>query len=657
MNDFAWLSSFHLERPLWLAAIAPALIVVILLWQKTFKADQWQQLISPNLLPHLLDGATTKANPITLVALFSAWCLAAFALAGPSWEKRPVAVEQQQDALVILLDLSPSMMSQDIKPSRLVRARLKVIDLLRERKDGQSALLAYANDAHIVAPLTDDRETIINLIPALHPDVMPSPGSQTEVAVEKALELLKNSGIESGRILLITDGVADDAQTKIISLMTANPMHQLSVLGVGTTEPTPIPSAKGGFVRDRNRNIVTTQLDRRALEKLASSTQGIYRTLGNDNSDVTALLAHRMQSTTTASVDREFDAWYDRGPWFALLLLPFILYAFRRGVLLCVLFAAPLLFTPEPAWALTADDILLNSEQQAKKLFDEEQFDAAAEQFSTPLWKGTAYYRAHQYEKAAAEYAKFDSASAHYNRGNALAFQGQLDAALSAYEKALQKNPLLEDAKNNHAIIKKLKEQMEQQEQQEQSDQEQSESEKNKDDSSEEPQKDDNQNDQSSSQDQEQQQNNADQSDSDSSSNNQNASDSDSQSQPDDNNSAQQQQQQQKNDMNKQAEQDASQLDAPDSQQEDSSAAQQQVEQAEPQDDNEARDPNAETQPAYYDNLSEEERQAMEQWLRRVPDDPSGLLRNKFQYEHAKKRHQMLNGNWPTSDLSEEERW
>ncbi len=184
MSDF--FSQFHLLRPLWLLALLPALALLLALWRQRQQARQWQQLVAPELLPHLLDANTSRTPARYLLALALVWLLAVIALAGPSWEKRPVAIEKNQQALVIILDLSPSMLSEDIKPSRLTRARLKIIDILQRRQDGYTGLVAYAGDAHAVTPLSDDSKTIINLLPDLSPQIMPLSGSNTEAAVNAA---------------------------------------------------------------------------------------------------------------------------------------------------------------------------------------------------------------------------------------------------------------------------------------------------------------------------------------------------------------------------------------------------------------------------------------------------------------------------------------
>ncbi len=146
----------HLMRPQWLWTLLPALVLLLLLWRQRSRNGSWQSVIVPDLLRYLVSdsGASRSSNLLPLV--FLGWLLAALAASGPSWQKLPQPVHQKQDALVVLLDLSYSMKSADLAPSRLERARQKLLDLLQQRREGQTALIAYAGDAHIVTPLTDD---------------------------------------------------------------------------------------------------------------------------------------------------------------------------------------------------------------------------------------------------------------------------------------------------------------------------------------------------------------------------------------------------------------------------------------------------------------------------------------------------------------------
>ena len=177
----------HLMRPEWLWTLAPALILFVLLWLQRGRAGSWDAVIAPELLRHLVGDSPSSRGSNLLPLVLLGWLIAAVAASGPSWQKIPQPVHQKQDALVVLLDLSYSMNSQDLSPSRLDRARQKLLDLLEQRREGQTGLIAYAGDSHIVTPLTDDTLTIANLLPALHPDMMPLPGSDPVSAVTQAL--------------------------------------------------------------------------------------------------------------------------------------------------------------------------------------------------------------------------------------------------------------------------------------------------------------------------------------------------------------------------------------------------------------------------------------------------------------------------------------
>lgn len=649
------INQFHFLRPWWLIALAPVFVVALLLWYQKHNARSWQQMVAPELLQYLLDGQTTRIRPWQLIALLLAWIISCIALAGPSWEKRPVAVEQNQQALVLLLDLSPSMMSEDIKPSRLVRARLKIADLLRLRKDGQTALLVYAGDVHVVTPLTDDTETINNIIPALHPNIMPAQGSNTEKAVSHAIQLLKNAAITQGDLLLITDGIDKDAQYNISEIMNRESQYRLSILGVGGTAPTPIPSGKGGFVRDNKRNIVTTQLNAGELQNLANQSRGRYRTLASTSSDIDYLMdLPTPKKEETQRVERDFDSWYDRGHWLVLLLLPIILYCFRRGVLLCFLLIPLAGLTPSKSYALGWDDLWKNKNQQAYEKLQQDQAAEAAQQFDQPDWKASAQYRAGDYEEAAKNFAQSDTADAHYNRGNALAKANKLPEAIKAYDQALKLNPELEDAKTNRKLVEDLLKQQQNQDQQNQNqdknDQDKKDQDQQKQDQSnsdqqkDEQQKDQQQQDKNDQQKQQDQNNQQDQ--------NQQQNPSDQQSQQDQQSSAGQDEQQKQSEQEK-SDQEQSQQEKTD---EEKAAEAAQREQEEQQAAEEKMQQMQAGEPK-DDGLTDEERQAMEQWLRRIPDDPGGLLRNKFNYEHYKRNQEILNGDWEPAENGAEDRW
>ncbi len=644
MNTALMLEHFHFLRPLWLLVLLPALLLGLWLWRHRRQARGWEKLIDPQLLPHLLDGKSLKPATWRIGVLMAAWVLTCLALAGPAWEKRPLPVQKNLSALVVLFDLSPSMTSEDIKPSRLVRARLKLIDILRERGDGLAALLVYSGEAHAVVPLTDDVGTLISLVPSLHPNLMPRQGSNTEAAVERALSLLRDAGASEGDLLLITDGVADAAVPAIRRLL-QNTRYRLSVMGVGGDTPAPIPGAQGNFLRDGDNNIVTTRLDEAPLRQLAADNNGRYARLASDNSDVRWLISQTPLGDELQQLEREFDNWHDRGYWLVLLLLPIVLYSFRRGVVLVVFLVPALSYTPQ-SQAMSWRDLWATPDQQGQRALDAGQATEAAELFEDPLWQASARYRAGDYQRAAEAFAQVDTAQAHYNRGNALARAGDLQAALNAYDKALEHQPDFPEAHDNRELVKRLLDQQQQQQdgdsQDNQDNQDQSDSDQQDSDQQQSNQQESNQDssDQSDQQESDQQQSDQQQSDQ------QQDTDEQQDNQQSGENPTPEEQQDEQRDAEAQS--------SPDEQQADEEQAEQEHA-AQPEDDansEEEREAAAQRQQSDEEAGDEEQRQALEQWLRRVPDDPGGLLREKFRRDYQQQRQRNR-----FQDHNQEQRW
>lgn len=638
----AMLADFHLLRPWWLLALLPAVLAAWWFYRQQNHSGSWQQVIAPELLPFLVDGsAVTRRRSLVVVALFG-WLLTTLAMAGPTWERTPLPVHKQESALVVLFDLSPSMLVQDLKPNRLTRARLKLIELLQQRKEGTTGLVAYAADSFVVSPLTDDAATVAALVPALDPNIMPGQGSNVEAALNKGIELALNAGLDQADILLITDEISIEAQDEIASLLRGMGNFRLSVLGIGTPDGAPIPLGSGGFAKDRSGAIVIPKLDERSLRSLASHHDGRFSSLSADDSDIRYLADgfNIKPGSPSKQLDRTFDSWHDLGYWLVLPLLPILLLAFRRG-LLAGLLVLPLLGSPQQAMAFGWDDLWLTPDQQAARAMSEGDTKNAQQTFKNPNWKAAAAYRNGDYDGAEQLYQQ-ESATAQYNRGNALAKAGKLDEALQSYNKALNLEPDMEDAKANRELVEQLLKQQQDQQQNQQGDS--SEDQKNQ------------QQDQNNSQDQNDQQQNQSESDQQDDEN----SSSSSQNQSQDN---QQQQDKQSTDpQNNDSRNDDQQQDSSGSDQQDAPQEEQKQQQAPQKPDQQVTDGEAEQteakgQPQQVEapEMSDEEKQAMEQWLRKIPDDPGGLLREKFRYEAKKRNYEQRRGISPPGNA--EQRW
>lgn len=198
---------FHLLRPdlLWMLGICP--VIALALWYRRAHQGDWSRVIDAELLPYLLPDQTREVRRVGVWIPTFLLGVVILAAAGPSLQRVELPVIKRADALVIVLDMSASMLAADIQPSRIQRARQKVLDLLETRKEGVTGLVVFAGDAHVVTPLTDDTRTIANLMPALSPTMMPLPGANASSAIEMATELLITAGAQGGQILLMTDGL------------------------------------------------------------------------------------------------------------------------------------------------------------------------------------------------------------------------------------------------------------------------------------------------------------------------------------------------------------------------------------------------------------------------------------------------------------------
>ena len=614
MSEF--MAQFHFLRPFWLLGLLVLPLLFWLIHQTKQQPSSWHQNIQPQLLKHLLDDQQTPTQRWPFLLFIIGLGVTFIALAGPAWKKLPQPVHKPEDALVIVLDQSLSMLATDQKPSRLIAVRHKLTDLLKARRQGQTALIVYAGDAHTVSPLTDDSQTILSIIPALSPLIMPALGSRVESGIALAVDTLQQSGIDQGRILLITDGIEDN-DIPLISKQLNKHHHKLSILSIGSADGGPIPISQQGLLRDKGEIVIATT-DFSRLQQLAVATGALIAPLSLNDADLSRLLPAKglALKKTSRQVDREVDQWQEEGPWLILLLLPVAALAFRRGWLLSLL----LIITVQPQFAEANEggSLWLNKDQQAVKAYNSEQYQRAQQIFQNPHWQASAAYRAGDYQAAAELFAQSDDAQAHYNRGNALAKMGQFEEAIKAYQQALTRNPNLNDAKFNQTLVKRLAEQQKQQQPSDAGEQKNN----GEDTQQTEPEQ---QNQQNQEQEQSQQSQQRQQ--------------------------RQQRQQQSSEQQSRQAEQPSPSAEnngqqtskQPDDIDQDNAnheagASTQEHAQPEPAVEQEQeREENAadpQKSQTLSDSLSAEEQQAIEQWLRRIPDDPGALLRRKFNYQY-----------------------
>jgi Ca-activated chloride channel family protein len=599
MSDWQFLTDFHFIRPLWLLGLIPAALCFGVLKKINQQTGNWEKVINPALLPYLMQNGleTNHYAKYFHRGLALCWLLFCLSLAGPSWNQFPQPVHKEDSALVVVFDLSPSMLAEDIAPSRLVRARYKMIDILKARKQGHSALVVYGGEAFAVSPLTEDSNTIVSLAPTLNPTLLPSYGSNTEDAIATALELVTNGGYQQADLLLITDGV-DRSAFRDISSQLSEATVRLHVLGVGTSQGAPIPLGNGGFVKDQNDSIILPRLDPSSLKQLANLGNGRYFSITNNDTDVLAITAAMEQEfpNTSEINDQSFDIWQDRGFWLIFLLLPLLLASFRKGAVY-VLILAPSLLATAPTEASVWQDLWYTADQQGQNALENGDAETAQSLFKNRQWQASAAYNNADYDSAVELFKQGDSADDYYNLGNSLAHIGELDKAIAAYDQALQLQPDMQDAIANKKLIAQLKKQQQQDQNGESQDQ------------SQDSQSQDSQSQDSQSQDAESQQS-----------------------------ESQEGEKQQSNQQEAEQENESEAVQQNSEQQQDQESAEQQL---------------SEMQKSEQEKLEEQQQQELQQWLRRVPDDPGGLLRQKFRHQSQQRASDQRRPPPP----NQQERW
>jgi Ca-activated chloride channel family protein len=570
---------FHFLRPIWLLALAPTLIFFAALWRINTAVTAWDKAIDKSLLPYLLDRSKNAAQRTPLLLLFSAWLLSIMAMAGPVWEKLPQPVQKKEDAMVIVLDLSLSMFAPDHIPNRLDLAKRKLRDILVLRDEGQTALVVYAGDAHTVTPLTDDVVTIAALVPSLSPNIMPLFGSNPMSAMELAIGLLDDVEANQSKILFMTDGISGFDQELLLTEQLEGTGYELLIMGIGTEEGAPIRTSDGTFLTDESGAMVTPTLNKNVLQSLANRVNGRYHDIQLSDADLVYLLTNfeLLDDEQLSDVEEEFDVWYETGPWILLLVLPIVAMSFRRGWLFSLVL-------------LTGTGLMFPSQpaqaldwRDLWKTRDQQGADAfVAEDHATAaaLFESTEWAGAASYraENYEAAVAAYSAVDTQDGHYN----RGNALAVAGNYAEAIAAYDLALGLNVNHDDAIHNKEIVEQLLEQEESEN-------------------------GENQDGESQENDSEQN-------------SESESEENQENSDQQDQQSQEGNQDQQ----------------------QQEQQNQPPEDQENSESNSEQNtPSESSNEEFEEQQSVEQWLRRIENDPGELLRRKFRYQY---RQRQLNG-------------
>ncbi|HFQ4904525.1 TPA: VWA domain-containing protein [Vibrio vulnificus] len=403
MTVTPFFSQFHFLRPEWLLAFVPMLLLLWMRWREE-SVPSWKAILPTHLRQVLMIGEHGWRKQLPLKLLVVNVTLAIIICAGPTWQRQASPFGEDKATLLVILDNSDSMLQNDLPPSRLVRSKQKIRDLLVARKGGSTGLVVFAGSAHVAMPVTQDSKVFDPFLAAITPEIMPIEGK----LAEKALPLIDQQlqGQAGSSVLLVSDGV-NPATIDAYKAYFAEKPYQLLILAAG------------------NSNVVSDNpLDLGSLNKLANATGGRLVQTSVDNRDIETLnryVERNMQLNGDSSMP-----WQDMGYPLLLPIAIIMMLWFRKGWLvqwcLVVMVSTSLLATPnamaetvslsvektaqphmKTMWDKTEQwwwDLWLTPDQQGQRWWNQGQYLQAAKHFNDPLRKGTAYYYAGEYALA-----------------------------------------------------------------------------------------------------------------------------------------------------------------------------------------------------------------------------------------------------------------
>ncbi|WP_024870746.1 VWA domain-containing protein [Tolumonas lignilytica] len=414
-------------------AFALTIPLFILFYFVSSRKKKQQSYISLHLLSYLTQS-TPRESKINIPLLLFVFCiLSIIALAGPALPQKTTLVKSNTYSIV-LVGMDKTMYADDIKPSRLILTKQKIDHFLTVNPSTNTALIAFSGSAHIISPFTDDHGTLIHFIDALNPSIMPESGSNIVEAIKLAASMVstlkQNTPI---KIILVTDQLTSLQSEKIVSYI--KPLGwPIDIVSVGTLTGSVALLPSGGLLRTPSGQLIVAKTPMAVLADTANRLGGKLIDIKNlDKIEINDSFSAKNNASKDIIIYKEISYYF---------LLPLIILAlcFRQGYILCLVC---LLYTPKQIYA----------KDLAMDLYKQGHYQQAGDEFQDYTWKGNAMYRSGNFEKAIQFYEKVNTATAYYNKGNALAHLEKIKEAITAYNHALQLNPQLQEAKDNKKLL------------------------------------------------------------------------------------------------------------------------------------------------------------------------------------------------------------
>ena len=471
--------SFQFLQPLWLLMLAPTWLLIWVYIRQARRKAAWARYCDAHLLAYMTAGQSmSRSHALPAWILGGVLSLGIFSAAAPSWSRLSHPMMEATDARIIVLDLSRSMLVQDVKPNRYAHAVAAASEILASDYAGETGLVVFAGTAFVLSPLSRDANSLQAFVEAVHPDTMPQDGSNLAQAITTAQGLLAASSGDRGQILLISSGDShdDDAlrESSAAAFAAVEQNISVSVIAIGSVAGGPMRDPKGGLTRTAEGRIQLSRPNFDLLQRVATAGKGSMMILDGVgiNADLfNSGISASALATSQLLADKSAREASDDGAWLVWLMLPFALLLFRRN-LLFVLLLALILQSEQKLYAADAEsaaadfgdndsgaeaiigkgyELWTHPEKIAFNAYQRGDYDTALENTDDPLLSGASYYRSAQFQQALikfseikfseARFSEVEAASAWHNRGNALVQLQRYSEAIDSYQQAIELDP------------------------------------------------------------------------------------------------------------------------------------------------------------------------------------------------------------------------